>query len=99
MTSTFKPILKPILILAKFLGLINFSYIINSDGLLVQDTYSSYYKFLESTRIFLLLMFTYNYCTIKSHIIVNKINLFKFWITIVAARISERWIIKYDDFT
>lgn len=99
MTSTFKPILKPILILAKFLGLINFSYIIKSDGLLIKDTYSSYYKFLECTRIILLLMFSYNYCTIKSHIIVNKINLFKFWVTIVAARISERWIIKYDDIT
>lgn len=99
MTSTFKPILKSILILAKFLGLINFSYIINSDGLLVQDTFSSYYKFFESTRIFLLLMFTYNYCNIKSYIIVNQINLFKFWVTIVAARISERWIIKYDDIT
>jgi len=54
-----KTTLRAILYLCKFVGIINITYILNSDGLLIQST-DSIYKCLEIVRMFTLIIFTYS---------------------------------------
>lgn len=51
MSTIFKTTLGPILSLGKILGLINISYILESDGLLIKNINSQYYTFLEVSRM------------------------------------------------
>lgn len=94
MTSVFKSTQLPILILCKVFGLINLSYTFESTGLLVQNnTNTTQYALLEITRMCVLIMFTYIvYCGGFYYIVYFR--LVKFWIVIIASRISEVWIIK-----
>lgn len=96
MTNVFIETLRPILILCKFLGIINTSYYLESDGLLIQSTNSTYYSFLEFIKTFVLIIFTYN---VHKHLIfIEVLCLYKIWIVIITSRISENWIIKYVTF-
>lgn len=94
MTTVFKATLKTILILSKFLGLINMSYTLQSTGLLLENSNSTYYSFLEFIRMFILLICTYNVHVMKGHFYIQRFRLIKFWVIIITARMSEIWIIK-----
>jgi len=91
MTLVYKTTLRTILYLCKFIGIINITYILNSDGLLIQST-DSIYKCLEIARMFMLIIFTYSIHT--STYFTQKIFLFKIWSVIIASRISETWVIR-----
>jgi len=93
MSTVFKTTLKPILILGKILGLINFSYTLESDGLLIKNINSQYYSFLEILRMLVLIICT---CIIHNHgfYYMNEFRLIKFWVVVIAGRISEKWTIK-----
>jgi len=94
MTNVFIITLRPILILCKFLGIINTSYCLESNGLLTKNKNSTYYSIFEFTKIILLMIFTYY---IHKGLIFNEaLFVYKFWAVVIASRISETWIIKYD---
>jgi len=92
MSTVFKTTLKPILILGKIAGLINFSYILESDGLLIKNI-NSQYSFLEILRILVLIIFTYIVHT-HGYYYINDFRLVKFWAVVIAGRLSENWTIK-----
>lgn len=84
----------PVLTLGKIFGLINIAYIHDTDGLLTLNIHSTYYySFLEFTRMFVLIIFTYLVFKEELYYIVH-FRLVKFWIAIIAARLSEVWTVK-----
>jgi len=93
MTTVFKATLKPTLILNKILGLIHFSYILESDGLLIKNINSQYYSFLEIFRALVLIICTY---IVHNHgfYYMSSFRLVKFWGVVIAGRLSEKWTIK-----
>lgn len=94
MTTVFKSTLVPVLALGKIFGLINISYILDPDGLLTLNLHSTYYySFLEFTRMIVLLIFTYMVFIEELYYIIHY-RLVKFWIAIIAARLSEIWTVK-----
>jgi len=94
MTSVFKTTLEPILTLGKIIGLINISYTLEPTGILIWNMHSTYYySFLECTRMIVLLMWTY-FCYKDELYYIIYYRLVKFWIVIIAARLSETWIVK-----
>jgi len=96
MSNVFTISLRPILILCKIIGLINISYYFNSNGLLVKNTNSTYYSFIEFTRTVVLMIFTY---IIHENLIFPEyMILYKYWVIIITSKISETWIIKYDKY-
>jgi len=95
MTTVFKTTLRPILIFSQFLGLINTSYTLQLTGLLVRDPQLSVYSLLELARTCLLLTCTYILYGWERFTFIELILLLKFWFVIIAARLSETWIVKY----
>lgn len=95
MTTVFKKTLMSILILGKLLGFMNFSYTIKSTEILIQYSNSTYYSFLEFSRTCVLLICAY-ISQSKGFFYLRTIDLLKFWVVIIAARISQLWTIKYD---
>lgn len=95
MTTIFKVTLMPILMLGKLLGFMHFSYTFKSSEILIQYTNSTYYSFLESTRMCVLLIGTY-IAQSKGFFYLQTIDLLKFWIVVITARVSQFWAIKYD---
>lgn len=94
MTNVFKSTLVPVLALGKIFGLINISYIHDADGLLTFNIHSTYYySFLEFTRMFVFIIFTYMVFIEELYYIVH-FRLVKFWMAIIAARLSEVWVVK-----
>lgn len=94
MTTVFKSTFVPILALGKIFGLINISYTFEPGGLLTLNIHSAYYySFLEFTRMIVLLIFTY-LVYIEELYYVILFRLVKFWIAIIAARLSEIWTVK-----
>lgn len=93
MTTDFERTLKTILIVAKLFGFINIAYVMERTGLLIRDNSTSYYSFLEILRMVVLLVCTYKYYD-NSLRFLKLFAAFKFWIVILAARLSEIWIIK-----
>lgn len=94
MTTVFKSTIVPVLALGKIFGLMNFSYVFEPGGLLTFSIHSTYYyTFLEFARMIVLLAFTYLVYTEELYYVVNY-RLVKFWIAIIAARLSEIWIVK-----
>jgi hypothetical protein len=83
--------LKVIIYLCKFIGIIDISYELKSDGLLIQST-DSIYKCLEISRMILLIIFTYSLYTNTDFI--HVIYIFKLWSVIIASRISETRVIR-----
>jgi len=96
--TIFKITLKPILIFNQLLGLINISYTLEpTTGLLLQNTRSTIiYPLLELARTCILVACTYMIYTWELFFYLQLISLLKFWSVIIAARLSEKWIIKYD---
>lgn len=91
MTPVYENILKTILYLCKFIGIINITYILQSDGLLIKST-DSMYKLLEISRIIMLIILSYFFC--KNTDFIHLIQVFKIWIVIIASRISELQLIQ-----
>jgi hypothetical protein len=91
MTSVYKKTLRTILYLCKFIGIINISYVLQSDGLLIQST-ELIYKCLDISRIILLIIFTH--CLYKKIDFIHSIQLLKLWSVIIVSRISETQLIK-----
>ncbi|KAF0759983.1 Gustatory receptor [Aphis craccivora] len=94
MTTFFHRTLRPILILSKYIGLIDISYTMGPTGLLVHNVKSLFHICIEISRIIVLLMFTYMYIykddsTIR---IIQIFTVLQFWINIIAARLSNNWI-------
>ncbi len=84
-------ILRKILYLCKFIGIINIAYVLQSDGLLIKST-DSVYKCLEISRMIMFLILTNNLFTLTY--IVHMPQIFKVWIIMFASRISELKLIK-----
>jgi len=96
MATVFHIRLRSILIMSKCMGLIDISYTVGPDGLLVRDISSTFYVFLEIARMIVLLVCTYLYFhqfDPEFHIF-QYISIIKFWIVIIAARVSTVWMIK-----
>jgi len=91
MKVVYKTTLKTILYLCKFVGIINLSYILELDGILIQSK-DSIYKCLEIARMLILMIFTYSIH--KRAYFTQKIFLLKLWAVIIASRISETWVIQ-----
>jgi len=68
----------------------------DSTGLLVHNVKSLFHIFFEITRLIVLLMLTYIY--IYQHrskiLTIQVITLLRFWTNIIAARLSNNWIIE-----
>jgi len=97
MTTTFHITLRPILILSKSIGLIDITYTVEPSGLLAHNKNSAFHAVLEITRMIVLLICTFLYFhqfDPEVHIL-QIINTIKFWIIIIAARLSTKRIIKY----
>jgi len=95
MTTVFHRTLRPIFFLSKCIGLIDISYTMETTGLLVYH-FSILHICFEITRFIVLSMFSYKYFYqfgSKIHII-QVICILKFWINILAARLSNSWIIE-----
>ncbi|KAF0705716.1 Uncharacterized protein FWK35_00035322 [Aphis craccivora] len=96
MTTVFRSTLRPILLLSKCIGLIDISCTMDSTGLLVHNVKSLFHIFFEITRLIVLLMLTYIY--IYQHrskiLTIQVITLLRFWTNIIAARLSNNWIIE-----
>ncbi|KAF0740675.1 Gustatory receptor [Aphis craccivora] len=97
MTTVFLVTLRPILMLSKCIGLIDISYTVVSTGLLVRNEYSRVRHFLEIVRMIVLCTFTYLcWPNFNSAIhILQIIDIIKFWMIIIAARLSTIWTIRY----
>jgi len=93
MSTDLKTTQRPVVFLCKCIGIISFSYTLGPDGLLIQNKNLKLYSFVEFMRLIALLIFTYN--VQKRVLIPEKLGIFKFWIIIISARISEKWIVKY----
>lgn len=93
MTTVFRKTLKPVLIMGQLFGLINISYTLEFTGLSMRNTNTRYYTFLELMRTFVLLISTY-FIHIRGIFYMQQFRLIKFWVSIIASRISEIWIIK-----
>jgi len=91
MTTVYKKTLNVILYLCKFIGIINISYILQPDGLLIQSTDLTY-KCLEILRMIMLIIFTYTLYMNTDFI--HLIHVFKLWSVIMASRISETRLIQ-----
>lgn len=98
MNSDFKDTLILFITASKILGLINFCYNMKTE-LLYQNMKLTYYLFLELIRMFVLLICTY-YIIFKLnqdvHFSPIYFHIIKYWSIIIAARISEKWLIKYE---
>jgi len=97
--TIFKITFRPILIFNQFLGLINISYTLDpTTGLLLRNTRSTIiYPLLEVARTCVLVACTYMIYTWELFYGLQLVSLLKFWSVIIAARLSEKWIIKYDN--
>jgi len=96
MTTIFHITLRSILIISKCMGLIDISYTVGPTGLFVRNISSMLYVFLEIARMIVLLICTYLYFhqfDPDFHIF-QYISIFKFWVVIIAARVSTIWIVK-----
>lgn len=94
MSTIYKRTLRPILILSKLFGLINFCYTLESTGLLIQYSNAIHLKFLEWMRMIFLLICTYILYH-KEFYYSQKRDLLQFWMVIITARLYEMWTIKY----
>ncbi|XP_060856214.1 uncharacterized protein LOC132933956, partial [Metopolophium dirhodum] len=97
MTTAFQITFRPILILCKCIGLIHISFTVEPTGFLVQSRTLTFDVFLEIARMVVLLIFTYLYVHQfkQDWFVLQILHIFKFWIIIIAARLSTKWIIRF----
>jgi len=96
MTTFFHITLRPFLILSKCIGLIDITYTMEPTGLLLHTINSMFHIFLEITRLFIMLICSYLliYQYDSELFILQAILVMKFWTNILAARLSNNWIIE-----
>jgi len=96
MTCDFKETLYLFITASKIVGLINYCCVMES-GLLYRNINLTYYLFLELIRIFLHLIITYHIIFNMGYAyIICHFNIIKYWAIVIAARMSEKWLIKYE---
>jgi len=93
MTSDFIATFKPVLILGKTFGLIDVSYTFDTTGLLILKK-SSYHSCLELIRTLVLVVATFIVYNAKGMYYIQRFRLVKFWVVIIASRLSQVWIVK-----
>lgn len=93
MTTVFKTTLMPVLTVMKCMGLINVCYTMDPTGSFVQYKNTMYFQFLELARMSALVVCTYTLYQ-QDIYVSQKFDMLKFWVAVIAARISEIWIIK-----
>jgi len=99
MTSKFKETLNLFINASKIVGLINYCCVIES-GLLYRNIKLTYQLFLELIRMFVYLIITYHLIfNVGLRYIMCHFNIIKYWAIIIEARISEKWLIKYEYLT
>ncbi|KAF0698084.1 Gustatory receptor, partial [Aphis craccivora] len=91
MATAFQIYQRPVLFLCECLGILNISYTIGPDGLLTQNTKIKFYSFLELTRIIVIFIYIFN--VQKRFVLPEKFEIYKCWIIIITAKISQNWII------
>jgi len=91
MKTFYEKTLRTILYLCKFVGIINMSYVLQSDGLLIQNT-DLLYKCLEISRMIMLIIFSYSIYTKAELFFI--LHVLKIWSIIIASRISESRLIQ-----
>ncbi|KAF0730961.1 Uncharacterized protein FWK35_00026695, partial [Aphis craccivora] len=80
---------------SKIVGLINYCCVIES-GLLYRNVKSTYQLFLELIRMFVYLIITYHLIfNVGLRYIMCHFNIIKYWTIFIAARISEKWMMKF----
>jgi len=96
MISDFKETLNLFITASKIVGLMNYCCVIES-GLLNRNIKLKYQLFLELIRMFVYLIISYNviFKVVELRYLVWHFNIIKYWAIIIAARISEKWMIKY----
>lgn len=95
MSTVFMETLKPIITISKVFGLIHFCCTLEI-CVLCRDMTSTYNIFLEVLRTFVFLIASIYIFLNMKHSYILKFNVIRYWTLIIAARISEKWIIKYD---
>lgn len=91
MKTFYEKTLRNILYLCKFVGIINMSYELQSDGLLIENT-DSLYKCLEISRMIILIILSYTVYTKGDFF--GTLHVLKLWSVIIASRISESRLIQ-----
>lgn len=94
MVTVFKKTMRPILAINKIVGIIHFSYTLEPNGLLTQNM-DYIYLFLELTRMSVMLIST-AYIYHRSSSFILPLLLLKYWYYVIAARLSVKWMVKYD---
>ncbi|KAE9536597.1 hypothetical protein AGLY_006999 [Aphis glycines] len=95
MTSEFKETLNLFLTVSKIVGLINYCCVMES-GLLYRNIKLTYQLFLELIRMFVYLIISYHVIfNVRLKYLICHFNIVKYWAIVIAARISEKWIIKF----
>jgi len=96
MKSVFMETLNLFITISKIVGLMNYCCTMES-GLLYRNTKSTYNCFLECIRMFVYLISTFHILfKVKYFHILFYLNVIKPWAIVITARISEKWIIKYE---
>jgi len=97
MTTVFKEALKLFITIKKCVGLLHLSYTMEN-GLLKQDKNKKFNFFIEVIRIILLLICSFHVFWNTQIYYLKLYHIINFWITLITARITEKWIIRYDLF-
>jgi len=97
MTTVFKEALTYFIAINKFTGLLHICYTIEN-GLLKEDTNKKLNFFIEVIRIILLLICSFHVFWNTQIYYLKLYHVINFWITFITARITEKWIIRYDIF-
>lgn len=94
MTNVFKDTLNIFITASKIVGLIHCCCTMET-GILYRNNNLTYNLFLELLRMFVFLICSYQIIfNMECYYWVFYINIFKYWSIVIAARISEKWIIK-----
>lgn len=96
MTTVFIKTLKPFITMSQIIGMMNFGCVLQS-GSLHRDLNSTYNLFLEIVRTFVFFISSYHIViNMGSSYVMLQFNVIQYWMLIIAARKSEKWMIKYD---
>lgn len=92
MKTVFIKTLQLFILITKVFGFINVSYTLKT-GLLIRSTNTMYF-YIEVLRVCVLVVFTYIVNNLGPFY-VRKLNIIRFWLLVVIAKITEKWTIKY----
>ncbi|XP_027849662.2 uncharacterized protein LOC114129208 isoform X1 [Aphis gossypii] len=93
--NEFKETLNLFINVSKIVGLINYCCVMES-GLLYRNFKLTYLLFLELIRMFVYLIISYHVIfNVGLRYLICHFNIIKYWAIVIAARISEKWMIKF----